>query len=148
MRSMAATALATAHRSAMRRLAGPLAVAVAAIATIGVVAVVDPNQPGHYPLCPFKAVTGLDCPGCGSLRCIHALSHFDVKTALDQNLFTVIALPFIVVTWVRWFRRSWMGQPRPAPLSPRIIKAIAFAVIAFWIVRNLPGVPFLHSGIG
>jgi hypothetical protein len=148
MTSMAAAALATAHKSAMRRLAAPLAVAVAAVATSGVVGVVDPNQPGHYPLCPFRAVTGLDCPGCGSLRCIHALSHLDVKAALDQNLFTVIALPFIAVTWVRWLQRSSRGQPRPAPLNPRVIKAIAFAVIAFWIVRNLPGVPFLHSGIG
>src|SRR5262245_60026021 len=41
-------------------------VLVGGLALIGcvVLAVRDPNERGSYGLCPFKAVTGLDCPGC------------------------------------------------------------------------------------
>ena len=42
---------------------------------------VDPNQPGHYPTDPFLAITGLYCPGCGTLRALHALARGDLLTA-------------------------------------------------------------------
>ena len=29
------------------------------------------TSPGHYPLCPTKALMGLDCPFCGGLRAAH-----------------------------------------------------------------------------
>ena len=47
-----------------RRLVRPLA-ALAAVAMPTVfVAAVDPNTPGHYPVCPLLRLTGLYCPGC------------------------------------------------------------------------------------
>ena len=53
----------------MRRWLGGVAVALATLATV------DPNQPGHYPTCPFLATTGFYCPGCGALRAVHDLLH-------------------------------------------------------------------------
>src|SRR5690606_29528852 len=50
-----------------------LAVTVAGAAATLVVATVSPEEPGHYPTCPFLALTGAWCPGCGSLRALHAL---------------------------------------------------------------------------
>ena len=47
--------------------ARPAEIAVAADDGDGVVAVLDPNEPGHYPTCPFLRLTGLGVPGCGSL---------------------------------------------------------------------------------
>ena len=37
----------------LARLAGPVAVVVAVGIGLATLAVVDPNQPGHYPACPF-----------------------------------------------------------------------------------------------
>ena len=54
-----------AHRPA---LLPRLAVGVGALGGLAYIARFDPNRAGHYPLCPFKFVTGLDCPGCGTLR--------------------------------------------------------------------------------
>ncbi|MGZ6777584.1 MAG: DUF2752 domain-containing protein, partial [Mycobacterium sp.] len=32
----------------------------------------DPHTPGFvYPACPFKLLTGLNCPACGGLRMTH-----------------------------------------------------------------------------
>ena len=33
---------------------------------LGYVGLVDPHKPGSFfPLCPFRLLTGLNCPGCG-----------------------------------------------------------------------------------
>ena len=52
----------------------PLVVAASALIGRAYVANVDPNVAGHYPTCPILAVTGWYCPGCGTLRAVHALA--------------------------------------------------------------------------
>ena len=76
-----------------RRLVGPLAVGAAAVGVVGLLAVVDPSEPGHYPLCPFRAMTGLDCPGCGTLRGIHELATGHPVAALDRNALAILLVP-------------------------------------------------------
>ena len=131
-----------------RRLAGPLAVAGLAVGALALTAAIDPNEPGHYPLCPTQALTGLDCPGCGSLRAMHALGRGDLGAAADHNLLLVAALPVLAWIWLRWVRRSWLGLPRPEPVSGRWVWALLALVAIYAVVRNVPGVPFLGSGIG
>jgi len=75
-----------------RRVLPPLAVGTVALIGAGYVTAVDPNAAGHYPACPFLAVTGWYCPGCGALRAVHALGQGDVMTALARNPFAVAAL--------------------------------------------------------
>jgi hypothetical protein len=130
------------------RLRAPLGVAAVGVGVLGYLAVVDPNQPGHYPACPFRALTGLDCPGCGSLRALHSMAHGDVAGALDQNILTVLAVPLLVGLWVGWLRRSRQGLPRQRLAPASLLYGLAGLVVAFAVVRNLPGVPFLGSGIG
>lgn len=147
---------------------GPLLVAGGVAAATAYVALVDPNQPGHFPLCPLKEMTGLDCPGCGGLRAVHALCHGDLGTALDQHLFvTVLVLPLAIVTWVAWVLRIRSANKRPAGAGTDAVTADTAAVgtaatiwrrwapyaflaamLAFTVVRNLPGVPYLRSGLG
>ena len=67
---------------ATSRLARPFAALAAAVGGTAVVATVDPSEPGHYPECPFHWITGLYCPGCGTLRAVHALTHGDVLGAI------------------------------------------------------------------
>jgi len=131
-----------------RRLAGPLAVAGLAVGALALTAAVDPNEPGHYPLCPTQAIAGVDCPGCGSLRAMHALGRGDLGAAADHNLLLVAALPVLAWIWLRWVRRSWLGLPRPEPVSARWVWGLLALVAVFAVVRNLPSVPFLGSGLG
>jgi hypothetical protein len=118
---------------------GPLGVAAAALVSTGYVAAVDPNATGHYPTCPFLALTGWYCPGCGALRAVHAMAHGDLMTALDRNPFTVVAVGYLVVTWFMWFRRSARGRPLRWLAPPWVLYGVLGAILTFWVLRNIPG---------
>ena len=49
--------------------------------------------------CPFKTVTGIACPGCGTTRGFYAIiMHHDVSEAIVRyNAFSVIELPLMVL---------------------------------------------------
>lgn len=47
--------------------------------------------------CPFKKMTGLDCPGCGSQRAFHELMHFRIKSAFQYNQLLVLSIPYFLV---------------------------------------------------
>jgi hypothetical protein len=119
-------------------------VAVAAGVATAYVGAVDPNQAGHYPTCPFLLLTGYYCPGCGTLRAVHALAHADPATALGLNPLAVAVLPFLVFWWGRWMLRSWQGRPARTKLAhPAFVYAFAGLVILFWVARNMPFGRFL-----
>jgi len=126
-----------ASRRLFGRVAGPVALAVAAGAGLATLAVVDPNQPGHYPTCPFFWLTGMYCPGCGSLRALHDVARLDVAGAWGMNPLLVVALPFLVAAWVAWTRRSVTGAPRRLA-HPAWIWAILALVLTYWVARNIP----------
>lgn len=125
-------------RSAAGRLAAPAAVAAAATGGLGYVAAVDPNQAGHYPTCPFLWVTGLFCPGCGSLRTLHALAHLDVAAAVSLNVLVTAFVPLLVLWWVRWSYRRWTGRPRRWLAPGWMLWGLLAAVVGFWVLRNVP----------
>lgn len=117
---------------------GPAAVGAAAVAGLVTVALVDPNEVGHYPTCPFLATTGLWCPGCGTLRAVHALTRGDVATAVDLNVLTVALLPVLVLAWVGWLAFRLGRRPAPPRVPTWASTTVAVAVPAFWVLRNLP----------
>ena len=105
--------------------------------------VADPSQTS-FPVCPFYGLTGLYCPGCGTLRCLHALLHADLRSALDHNVLTVFFVPLLVVAWLSAGRAGIGGRHRPRTWNPpRWVgwtSAAAFSL--FWILRNIPAEPF------
>ena len=133
-------------RSALVTLTGgrravllPLGVAAVALVGTGFVANVDPNVAGHYPTCPFLSITGWYCPGCGALRAVHALGHGDLMTALARNPFAVVALGYVLVTWVLWLERTARGRPLRWLAPPWVLYGVLGSILAFWVLRNLPG---------
>ena len=138
-------------RPRRRRMLAPLATLAGSAAGLAYLAAVDPNQPGHYPLCPTQALFGVDCPGCGLLRGTHDLVTGDVRGALDHNVLLIVFVPLAVVLWVRWAVRAWRGRT-PAVTRAQLQRRNALVVaglvllLAFGVVRNL--VPYLGSGIG
>ena len=73
----------------------------------------DPHESGSWGLCPFSALTGLYCPGCGGLRAVNDLTHGDLMGAASSNLVFVVLVPVIVVLWLRWTGRAWAGGRPP-----------------------------------
>jgi hypothetical protein len=103
----------------------------------------DPAKVLFYPTCLFHDLTGLNCPGCGTLRALHQLSRGHLKTALHYNPLTIIALPFL-----GWYFLSELLKSVRGKGLPRVFKSpvwgwiVAGIVIAFWILRNIPVYPF------
>ena len=126
------------------RLAAPAAVAALAAASCTLLIVADPNEPGFYPTCPFLALTGRWCPGCGSLRGMRALLQGDIAAAAGLNILLLVALPFVVYRWLAWAFPSVRGRRLPA-LDPPAWGSwmIAAVVVVFWVARNLPWAPFV-----
>ncbi|MDX6743029.1 DUF2752 domain-containing protein [Actinocorallia sp. A-T 12471] len=118
---------------------GPLAVLAAGGAAFAYVGVVDPNEAGHYPTCPFLAITGLACPGCGGLRMAHALAHGRLGEAVGLNALAFALVLVAAYLWVLWTVASVRGIPVRTRLGDRwTIFALTGAIVVFWIVRNLP----------
>jgi uncharacterized protein DUF2752 len=117
----------------------PLGVAAAAGAVLTTLAVVDPNQPGHYPTCPWLFVTGTWCPGCGTLRALHDLTHADLGGALARNPLTVVAAAGLLVWFGVWATRLWAGRQRTRMAPAWLLYVLFWGIVAFWGLRNVPG---------
>ena len=119
-----------------RRLEIAAGLGVLALAA-AVVGSADPETSGAYPACPFRALTGLACPGCGSLRALHDLVHGSPLAALDHNAAFVAVLAMAVLLSVRAFVRPAIRAVRPW------LPYAALGLLALWtVLRNLPWAPF------
>src|ERR1700743_2941974 len=99
---------------------------------LGYVGFVDPhNTNSLYPHCPFKWLTGWNCPFCGGLRMTHDLLHGDLVASINDNLFVLVGIP-LLAGFVLWRRRS--GQ-RPLPVSA--VATILIAMVAWTVLRNM-----------
>lgn len=131
------------------RWVAPAAVGVAAVAGTAVVGMLDPEVRGHLtPGCPFRTVTGLDCPGCGGTRALYALTQGDIGLAVQHNVVTVVALPLLVLAWAVWFAYRLGWRDRPVVVSPSVAYGILTTFVAFFVLRNLPWFPFIWLGSG
>ena len=122
-----------------RRLFWPAVTAVGAAGFVLVAHLVDPNQAGNYPTCPWLAVTGTFCPGCGTLRATHALSEGHVVEALQRNPLAVAAFVVMILGFARWTRRQWRGEVRMTAAPAWVLYGMFWVIMAFWVARNIPG---------
>ena len=113
------------------------------------VGLVDPGKAWFYPQCPFKAMTGFDCPGCGATRAVHSAVTGHPLRALDHNALFTIALVLGTIGFGYSKVRRWAGK---APIKWRLTSTGAIAlgvfVCMFWLTRNLPWEPLSWLGSG
>jgi len=123
-----------------RRISPPLLLAAGVLVASVALHVRDPHRSGSWGYCPWLLLTGTYCPGCGGLRAVNDLSRGDLAGAASSNLLLVASIPAFVLMWARSVRQRWQGVRRPWPA--RVVgvnAALALAaVVAFWVVRNLP----------
>ncbi|MER6492312.1 MULTISPECIES: DUF2752 domain-containing protein [Streptomyces] len=126
------------------RLAVPAGILAAVAGAFAYVGTVDPNQPGHYPVCPLYRFTGLYCPGCGGLRSAHAFVHGDFLAALQDNAMAVVGYLGFAVLWTVWVVRAARGRPLRLALGPVQLWTVEALALVFTVVRNLPFGGWLH----
>ncbi|MEU2109768.1 DUF2752 domain-containing protein [Streptomyces sp. NPDC019507] len=121
-----------------RRLAAPLATMAVVAGAFAYVGAVDPNEPGHYPVCPLLRFTGIYCPGCGGLRSAHAFVHGDLGTAFGANALAVAGYLLFAVLWAGWLVRAAGAKPVRITLGPAWWWGLGALLAVFTVVRNLP----------
>lgn len=110
---------------------------------LGYIGFVDPHHTySLYPPCLFKLLTGWNCPGCGGLRMTHDLLHGDLAASVNDNVFLLVSIP--VVTVLVLLRRRRGKSPLPVPATVTAVVAL----IAWTVLRNLPGFPLVPTILG
>ena len=93
-----------------------------------------------FPGCLFHQFTGLNCPGCGMTRAVHAALHGRLAEAFRYNPVGMVLFPAAVlgiglelIGWVR-------GKPLPFSFRAggRWGWRLAVTLLVFWILRNIP----------
>lgn len=111
-----------------------------AVGALGYIGLVDPHRPGAlFPACPFKLLTGWNCPFCGGLRMTYDLLHGDLAAAAVDNIVVLIGLPVLALWWL-WRRRR--GE---RPFTPPVVAVIVVTALVWTVVRNLPGFPLVPT---
>jgi hypothetical protein len=127
---------------AKRRLTAVLIWSTLAAASIYLF-IFEPGKSGFFPVCPFRALTGFACPGCGSTRGLHRLLHGDVVAAFRFNPLFVMLLPFLLYALAHYTNTAMRGLPvKGNQLNARYIWTLFVVVLSFWVFRNTPFYPF------
>lgn len=110
---------------------------IALAAAIIVLGLFDPSTT-PFPRCPFKMLTGFDCPGCGSQRAIHALIHGHLLQALRLNAFLIcVALPYLLLIGLCNLTGSRHRSLGRALYHQWTILSFLFAALLWTLLRNL-----------
>jgi len=91
-----------------------------------------------FPKCPFKSITGLQCPGCGSQRAIYQVLHGNFAESFRLNY---LFLPAIFYGLIGGFTANFF--PSQWPVIRKKFYGLTAAYVAliiillFWIARNI-----------
>lgn len=127
--------------SQLPRWVAPAVAGAVALGVCFLLALRDPREESSYSTgCPFLAVTGVLCPGCGVSRTINRLMWGDVAGALRYNILAVAVVPVMIYSWLRWILpektvENWWAMNKMTPTQIKVLWTVVFAFFAF---RNLP----------
>ena len=131
-------------RTAVDTWAPPLAIAAGGVCVCAVVAWGNPTVPGGpLPVCPTKALLGIDCPGCGGMRMVYSLLHLDLPAAIHYNALGLVGLVVAALSYGVWVWNRATGASVRQWYETRYAARIALVLVVGWvIVRNVPYPPF------
>jgi hypothetical protein len=123
--------------------------AIGVLALVGILGVIyrfPPEEHAFYPQCLFHALTGWYCPGCGTLRAVHYLLHGQFAAALHANALAMMSV--LLCFGFLAYRAGRAGairlsMPSDLSLPTAYVWGALGIVVAFGVVRNLPGTPFV-----
>jgi len=103
----------------------------------------DPSRHGFYPICLFHQTTGLLCPGCGASRALYHLLHGELAVAFRFNPLLMAFLPVAGWFGARFVVRTMRNRPASMSIRPIWLWTVLIVLVAFTVVRNLPGLPLV-----
>lgn len=111
-----------------------------AVAILGIILFLfNPENYIWFPKCPFLAITGYRCPGCGLQRAVYQYLHLNFKDAFMLNPSLAISLPYVsILILVTYFvperRCVWLRR-----ICYHHVTILAYLVlmILWWIFRNV-----------
>lgn len=123
---------------------GPMLALVGASCACAFIAAADPTTPGGLiPVCPTKALFGINCPGCGSMRMIYSLLHGDFAAALHYNAFGLVCLLLVAWSFLAWAVHT-VGRRIPRWEHARWASiSLGVAMLLWFVARILPFEPFV-----
>jgi hypothetical protein len=124
-------------------MASPLRLLAATTSAIlgltALVAAVNPFRHQLMPACPFHAATGLWCPFCGGTRAMWAAAHGDWGLMFHANALLPAISACVSWAWLAWAGRVTGRWRLPLPRGRAVFVAAAALLMAFAVLRNLPG---------
>ena len=93
-----------------------------------------PTANRFYPQCPFRMLTGFDCPGCGTTRALHHLLHGRVEEAFRLNPMLFLLLAVFLFALPSILR----GRQPEFLMKPWFAWTAFFVLTGYWVVRNTP----------
>jgi hypothetical protein len=105
----------------------------------GILFFFNPAEHGFYPACYLHAATGLNCPGCGSLRAMHQLLHGHVVEAARLNLLLLLCLPYFGWCIIRFAIARVRRQPVAFAIQSVWLWTFLGVAAVFTVLRNVPG---------
>lgn len=112
---------------------------VVMVIMIAIYFLLNPMQQ-HWPLrCPFKLITGLQCPGCGNQRALHALLHGHFAEAVHYNLFLIYAGPYALALVIEnlMTEGEWKNKAKAVVENKWMVRFFILAFFFWLILRNL-----------
>lgn len=99
----------------------------------------SPAEDSFFLKCPFKMMTGLECPGCGSQRAVHELLHLNIGKAFQYNPLMVSAIPYLALGFLFNIEgvKTRFPKTRKFFFGTRTIYLILLIILIFFIFRNL-----------
>ena len=73
------------------------AIVIALLTGIYIYSHFNPEEHIFFPKCPVYALTGYECPGCGSQRAFYSLFHGNIGAAFKYNAFIIFLVPYILL---------------------------------------------------
>jgi hypothetical protein len=91
------------------------------------------------PLCPLKAWSGMECPGCGLTRSFVALAHGELGQSLAQHR---LGWALFLACAYHVFYRAWMvarggGDPPPrlGTFHTWVARALIAGLVVNWVLK-------------
>lgn len=96
------------------------------------------SKTGVFWRCPFRWLTGLNCPGCGNTRAAAALLHLRLAKSLSYNY--AYPLEFLYLLHVLFCAaKRYVNEGRFSyyPKKPAMDYAVLGLLLAWWVLRNI-----------
>lgn len=136
----------TASHVAPQRAGWPLAAVTAGF--VGLCALTNPYA-SPLPTCPFRALTGVPCPGCGTMRAFHSITRGNLSAAVSMNAFSLLLLVAMILLLAASFYSARAHSSKcPLPLWVRASTAtglwatLGVGFLLFGFIRAVGIVPW------